>query len=101
KRGCAQQAQAAPRAGPAQPPIFSQQGSKERQVNGEADDPQLDRDIEKQVVGMRTDVGVALLYRLRNTPLAFQVHLRPAESMAQERLLQGDAGPLAPSLQPR
>src|SRR5882762_2216832 len=49
---------------------------------------------------MRTDVGVALLYRLRNTPLALQVHLRPAEPMAQERPLQSDSGPLAPSLQP-
>src|SRR2546426_10530151 len=50
---------------------------------------------------MRTDVGVVLLYRLRNTPLALQVHLRPAESMSEQRLLQGDAGPLAPCRQPK
>src|SRR2546426_11032836 len=50
---------------------------------------------------MRTDVGVVLLYRLRNTPLALQVHLRPAESMSEQRLLQGDAGPLPPCRQPK
>ena len=45
-------------------------------------------------------MGLALLDRLRETPLALQVNLRPAESMAEERPLQSDAGPLTPSLHP-
>src|SRR5947208_10123734 len=37
----------------------------------------------------------------RDTALALLEQQRPAESMSEQRLLQGDAGPLAPCRQPK
>src|SRR6266480_3311059 len=41
----------------------------------------------------------ALSQLLRHAALALAVQQRPAESMSEQRLLQGDAGPFAPCLQ--
>src|SRR5437016_11740020 len=43
----------------------------------------------------------ALPQLLRHAALALPAQQRSAESMSEQRLLQGDAGPFAPCLQPK